>query len=75
MCFILMVPRTGFEPVTYGLATSTQFLEPPYLGLLVWTISSPFQVHGVWPLRIPLLRFPRDCRQQYKYTLLRGSPI
>jgi len=47
----------GFEPATLGLAYHYSFRCCPLQNraFVVWTISSPFQVPHVWPLRNPTI--------------------
>ena len=51
-----MARPAGFEPATLGLAYHYSFhccrIQSAFV---VWTISSPFQVPHVWPLRNPTI--------------------
>jgi len=56
-----MARPAGFEPATLGLAYQLQLSLLPISAFVVWTISSPFQVPHVWPLRNPLILLPLKC--------------
>ena len=66
-----MVRPTGIEPATYRLAYYS-YSHRPLNSVVVWAISSPSQVEGVWSLRIlNQHKFPRSCLEKHS----RDSPI